>query len=113
MFEMIHAISWKNGITKISEKEYYKKWNIKYPIFKSMSLHPGDTLTRHIVNWIHFFCFRESLYLAQCQMAWLVFVCKCMGTDGTEVNFVSLFWRISDRSPTQCFTFSVPLPLYL
>ena len=33
MFEMIHVISWKNGIAKISEKEYYEKWNIKYPIF--------------------------------------------------------------------------------
>lgn len=52
MFEMIHVISWKNGITKISEKEYYKKWNIKYPIFENMSLHPGDTLTRHIANWM-------------------------------------------------------------
>lgn len=107
MFEMIHVISWKNGITKISEKEYYEKWNIKYPIFKSMSLHPGDTLTRLIaLIWIHFYYFRESLYLVQCQMAWPVLVCKCMGTDGTEVSFVSLFWRISDLSPIQCFLFS-------
>ena len=106
MFEMIHVISWKNGITKISEKECYEKWNIKYPIFKSMSLHPGDTLTRLIaLIWIHFFYFRESLYLVQCQMAWPVFVFKCMGTDGTEGSFVSLFWRISDRSPIQCFPF--------
>lgn len=71
-----------------------------------MSLHPGDTLTRHIaLIWRHFFYFRESLYLVLCQMAWPAFVCKCMGTDGTEVNFVSLFWRISDRSPIQCFPF--------
>lgn len=57
-----------------------------------MSLHPGDTLTRHIaLIWRHFFYFRESLYLVLCQMAWPAFVCKCMGTDGTEVNFVSLF----------------------
>ena len=53
----------------------------------------------------------DRLYLVQCQMAWPVFVCKCMGTDGTEVNFVSLFWRISDRSPIQCFL--VPFLLYL